>query len=936
MGRWAWAAVMGLMLAFAASAQGAPAPAWPHEHSDIRPDPRVRFGALANGMRYAIVKNATPPGEASLRLRIDAGSLEERDDQSGIAHFLEHMVLNGTRNVPEGEFVRRLERHGLKFGPDTNASTSYDQTVYMLDLPETDAETIDTALFLLREVAGEALLDSAAIDRERGIILSEERTRAGPQLRIFNDEIHYLLKGDALPERLPIGSTEIVRTAPRERFVEFYQGYYRPERATLIVTGDFDVDAMEARIRSRFGSWRAKGAPAADAAPARLGARGTETHVFVAPGGAARVTISWVRPPDLRADTKAHRNERLAGQLGLRIVGRRLERLANSAAPPFIGASASRDDLAERAEFVQMNAVAQPGAWREALAAIEQEQRRAVEHGFSQAELDREIGEYRTIFTSAAAGAATRTSRGLAGGLVGTIGEDNVFAAPADDLAWFEGAVRGLTAAKVTAETKRLFTGAGPFVYMTSPTPVERGDQALRATYEQSRTTAVAPPAAHTAKTWPYERFGPPGRVVERRALADLDATAVRFENGVRLTVKPTAFRDDEVLVAVRFGDGVLAVPRDRPNPVWGLGGFTAGGLGRLTYEELEEVLAETVYGIGAGLDDDAFDLRGRSRPADFARQMQVLAAFATDPAWRPTGWERSKASASTVHARFRSTPGGVFGRDAAALLHSGDRRWVFPSIEEMQAGDIADLRQLLAPPLASGPMEVIIVGDIGVEEAIRQTAATLGALPPRGTLRADAAARQVRFPAPGLVRLTHEGRADQGLAFIAWPTNDFYADQRKARTLNLLAQVLQLRLTDEIREKQATTYSPEAGHNASDTFAGYGYVSARIEAPPERLEPFLADAARIARGLAERPVGDDELQRARRPLVENIQRQRAGNGWWVAALAGVQDRPEVAESIRVAIDQYRAVTPADLQAAAREYLVEARAWKLLVTAKTP
>ncbi|MGH8571028.1 MAG: M16 family metallopeptidase, partial [Gammaproteobacteria bacterium] len=185
---------------------------WAHESSDLAVDPRIRYGVLPNGMRYALMKNGTPPGEASLRLHIGAGSLAEQDDQSGLAHFLEHMVLNGTRNVPEGDFVRRLERHGLRFGPDTNASTSFDRTLYMLELPETDAATVDTALFLLREVAGEATLDSAAIESERGIILSEERSRASPGQRIFEDEIAFMLKGDLLPRRIPIGTTEVIRT----------------------------------------------------------------------------------------------------------------------------------------------------------------------------------------------------------------------------------------------------------------------------------------------------------------------------------------------------------------------------------------------------------------------------------------------------------------------------------------------------------------------------------------------------------------------------------------------------------------------------------------------------------------------------------------------------------------------------------------------------
>jgi len=919
----------------ARAAQPTVAPAWPQAASDLRADPDIRFGTLPNGMRYAIKKNRTPPGAASLRLRIDAGSLDEQDDQRGLAHFIEHMVFNGTTNVPEGDFVKQLERLGLRFGPDTNASTGFDETVYMLDLPKTDPTTIDTGLFLLREAAGEAAFDPAAIERERGIILSEERTRAGPQMRTFEDEIGYLLKGDLLPNRVPIGLPEIIRAAPRDRFLNFYRGHYRPERTTLVAVGDFDVDAIEAKIRAKFGDWRAVGAAAPDAPLSTVAGRDTETHVFVEPGGAARVSLTWVRPPDLRPDTRAHRAERMITQLGLRIIGRRLERVANAPSPPFIGASTGRSQVADRAELLQIFAVSRPGEWKKALEAIEQESRRATEYGFTQAELDREISEQRAALTTFAAGAATRTSPALASQIVGAVNDDNVVTTPADNLARFEENVRGLTAARVSEATGALFAGKGPLVYMTSPTPIEGADRTLLAAFKASRAAPVAARAAHAAGTWPYQSFGAPGAVADRRELADLGVTLVRFANGVRLTVKPTDFRKDEILVALRFGGGLFEVPRDRPAPLWGLGSFEAGGLGKLDSDDLEEVLADTVYGARLGVDDDAFSLSGRTRPSDFARQMQILAAFATDPGWRPTGWDRSKATASTIHAQFRSTPGGVASRESGALLHSGDTRWAFPTQEAMEASSIADLKRLIAPALASEPMEVIITGDVSVDEAIRQTGATFAALPARGPIRADEAGKKTRFPAPGLVRLTHEGRADQGLAMIAWPTVDFYSDQKRARTLNLLGQILQLRLIEEIREKQATTYSPGAGHTASDSFAGYGYMTARIEAPPERLEPFLADAARIARELGTAPVSDDELQRARQPLIDGLERQRASsNGWWLSALANVQQRPEVAESIRVSIAQYKAISAAELQAAARRYLVDGKSWKLLVSPK--
>jgi zinc protease len=915
-----------------------PAPAaaaepWPQQRSDLPADPDVRYGTLPNGMRYALRHNATPPGQASLRLRIDAGSLHEQDDQRGLAHFIEHMAFNGTTHVPEGDFVRRLERHGLRFGPDTNASTDFRQTVYKLDLPRSDAETIDTALYLLREVAGEIAFAPTAIDAERGVIQSEERTRATPQYRIIIDQFGYMLRGQRLPTRWPIGAPEVIANAQRERFAAFYDAYYRPERATLIAVGDFNLDEMEAKVRAQFGSWRGRGAAGRDPDLGAVAPRGTESHLFVEPGGPAQVSLSWVRPADLRPDVQARRAELLIDALALQVLNRRLERIVATRSPaPFVVGLAARGEIAETAELVQIVAITQPGQWRPGLDVIETEQRRLALHGVTAAELNREITEMRTGLTAAVAGAATRQSVVLSEGLTAAVDRDDVFVSPAETLRLFEATVAGLAPARVNQSARALFAGE-PIVYMTSPSAVEGGDATLLAAYRESRAAPVAAAQSQQAAAWPYTRFGAPGIVAERHALApEIGATAIRFANGVRLTVKHTDFADDQILVAVRAGNGRLDLAADRTSPEWALPlALTAGGLRQMSAEDMREALSARTYGANFAVGDDAFLLSGTTRPGDLAVQMQVLAAYVTDPGWRPTGWDRLRALSGTIHDQLASTPAGVFSRDAGLMLHDGDRRWASPTREQMAASSVADARAALDRPLATAPIEIVMVGDVDVEEAIRQTAATFGSLPPRAA--APERTDRIRFPAGTAepIRLTHRGRADQGLAYIAWPTAGFFDDVRQARTLNLLSSVFQLRLLQKIREEQGTTYSPQASHNASEAFPGYGLFAGTIEARPEALAGFLRDAESIAADLRDRPIGTDELQRAQRPLIEGIQRQRNGNGWWLGNLPRIQTDPRVAPMIRSQIADYQAMSPADLQRAARAFLLPNRAWKLIV-----
>jgi len=227
----------GLALTFARTdfARAADAPAWPQAKSDIPVDPAIRFGALPNGMRYAIWKNITPKGEVSMRLRIGAGSLEESDAQQGLAHFLEHMAFRGSAHVPEGDVFQILQRLGLRVGADANASTGPTETIYQWDLPKADKPTLDTAFMLARDIVSELNLKPDAFEAERGPVLSEERLRASPGYRAFEAQNKFLLKGQLAPERMPIGKVEVIRNAPVSQVADFYRDYYRPERTALVV-----------------------------------------------------------------------------------------------------------------------------------------------------------------------------------------------------------------------------------------------------------------------------------------------------------------------------------------------------------------------------------------------------------------------------------------------------------------------------------------------------------------------------------------------------------------------------------------------------------------------------------------------------------------------------------------------------------------------------
>jgi zinc protease len=250
-----------------------------------------------------------------------------------------------------------------------------------------------------------------------------------------------------------------------------------------------------------------------------------------------------------------------------------------------------------------------------------------------------------------------------------------------------------------------------------------------------------------------------------------------------------------------------------------------------------------------------------------------------------------------------------------------------------MRASTIDEARALVAPALASGRIEIIMAGDSTVDQAIAETAKTFGALPNRIDDATDAGAMSFPPPPPGgLLTLTHKGRDDQAVGMIAWPTTGYSpATRRIARTLSLLGAVFQLRLTDQVREKEGVSYSPSAGSAASSTWTRYGYLAAQVEAPPAALPNFFIEAQKIAEDLATKPIDEDELARARRPMLASIQRARDGNGYWLGALEDLGVDPFTLESIRTQRSDLEAITPAMLQAAAKQYLIGARAYRIQV-----
>lgn len=925
----AWQAPPSAPASAAVNPQTDAAKAWNFAASDVPVDPNIVFGVLPNGMKYALLKNSTPKDSVVLRMRFDVGSFAEADDQRGLAHFLEHMVFNGSTNVPEGEMVKLLERKGLAFGADTNAVTGFDDTVYKLDLPNASDDLIDTGLMLMRETASEVTIDPAAVDRERGIILSERRARDTYQLRSLIDQLGFQMDGMRVASRIPVGTEEVIKTAPAARIRDIYDRYYRPERATLVMVGDFDPAAVEAKIKARFADWKGRGPAGPDPDIGTIDyQRPSAADDFVDPAIQDAVTVTAFKPWVQEPDTKAKRAKNLAEEVGEAIVSRRLAKIALREDSPILAGYFSEAAGWKVFDQVIVGAVAKEGAWKEAIALVEQELRRAQEHGFTQAEVDEQIANRRTALKNAVAGVTTRRSETMADVLISAAEGDFVVVRPETTQALFDATAPSLNAETVSAAFRKRVAGlSAPLAHVTSKKPVEGGTAAILAELRAAQQVAVAAPAEAASSAFAYDDFGAPGKVVADDRIDDLGIRRIRFANNVMLNIKKTDFQKDKVYLSMRVDGGELLATRDDPTKVALAGSISLGGLEAHSLDELRTILAGKTVSPSFGSDTDAFGGSALTSPDDFALQAKLMAAYLTHPGYRADGLALIRRYLPQQYAANDATPSAVIGRDAGGILANDDPREMTPPLAKVMALDWAGLKAAVGDSFAHGAIEIGVVGDIDEQAAIDAIAATFGALPERrAAFDPRAAARVRQYPADLRERtLIHKGPAEQAELRVYWPARDD-SDLAEAMQLNLLSRVMQLMLTEELREKLGESYSPGAAASLSSDYPGYGFLFAASNIDYKDLATTRAAIFAIAKELRDKPIDADLLGRARQPLIEAMTKARRENAYWLPYVTEAATHAARLDRSRNGIAEVQAATPAQLQALARRYLVDGKA----------
>ncbi len=907
---------------------------WLYENSDVPIDPAWRFGTLSNGLRYAVRRNGVPPGQVSIRLRIDAGSLMEHMDEQGYAHFMEHLTFRGSKHVPDGESKRIWQRLGVTFGSDSNAQTTPTGTTYALDLPQATPAGLGESMKILAGMMAEPNIVDSAVNAERAVVLAEKRESDGPQMRISDASRQHFFAGQPMADHAPIGTVATLNASTAAKMEAFHQRWYRPENAVISIAGDIDPAVAEQLIKDNFASWivPGKGAPLPEFG--EPDPKAPATKVIVEAGLPTGLTMAWLRPWKFRQDTILYNQDKLTDMLALQIINRRLEQAAR-AGGSFLQASADQQDVSRSVDGTFITIVPAGENWEKALTDVRAIIEDAKATAPTQQEIDREYAQFDTALAIQVENADTEAGAKQASDLVSAVDIRETTVSPQAALDIFRTGKPMMTPEKMLESTQRLFS-AGVFraLLMTGKVQPDAEKRLASAVAAPVKAATNARLAIGTVTMDDLPKLGAPGTVVSRTPVGMPGMETISFSNGVKLTLFANDAETEKVRINVRFGHGQQAFSPTKPVPSWAADyALVAGGIGKLGQRELDDLTNGRRMGMDFSIDDDAFELQAVTRPADYKDQLRLFATKLAAPGWDPSPIARVKTGASVAYDAMTRSPDSVLGRDLNWLVHDKDVRFRTPSRAEIDALTPQSFRATWEPILASGPIEVQIFGQVKPEDAIAAVAATFGALPPRPDQPVPAANKMMRFPAhvEAPVVLRHKGDKDQAAAVMAWPTAGGFDTLKEARQLEILTQIFNDRLFDKLRSTEGAAYSPSVQNNWPFSFDSGGYILVSSQVKVEKVHYFYSVVKDTAADLVKNPVSDDELQRAVAPMRQMLMRAGTGNAFWMNQMEGATHDPRYVKAMQTMAQDMLNVTPADLQALAAKYLLPAKSWSAVV-----
>ncbi|MBF0302185.1 MAG: insulinase family protein [Desulfamplus sp.] len=853
-----------------------------------------------------------------MHLNIQSGSMHERDDQQGVAHYVEHMLFNGSTHFKPGELIEYFQSIGMMFGADANAQTGFFETVYDILLPAGDKANLQKGLLIFQDYAEGALLLDSEIERERGVILAEMRERDSVGFRTFKESLEFELPGSLISKRLPIGIKKVIESADRNLLKDYYDTWYRPDNMAIIMVGDFDVDTAKNLIQERFSAIKPRASAAEQPFNTWEAHASEEVFYHYEPeAGKTDISIGTVTWMPFEAESITTFKERVLRRIADTIVQNRLSKDVRKKDSHFSNAGIYSGIFLQNISFTAISAQCSPEKWHQSLSVIEQTLRRALEHGFTEPELDRVKADFILGLETAVKEATTRESTSLAREIIASINKNKIFLSPQQEKDILEPFVENLTIDDVNRAFTETWSAQHRLIEVTGNVTLKLDNTTPEAfilsAYHESQNIEVAQIENNDDVLFPYlPEPNDNAQIVSDKESKPLGIRMIDFKNGVRLNIKKTDYKKGEFIYRLDFGSGKKAEPWKKP----GLALLTQGvinesGVGQLTRDELETSLAGKNISFSFSADSDSFIYSGSSAPNETTLLFQLLYTLMSDPGFDQEALNLFKNRYKQMFQELLSTPDGMMQFKGESFLAGGDTRFSMPTLEQMEPLNMKDVKKWVTPFFKDSNMEISVVGDLDVEEVIASVSKYFGALPLKKSSEPGAQDKRnhLVFPEGGKIELPVDSKIDKALVVMAFPTDDFWKI-RQTRRLNILSKILSERLRKTVREELGATYSPYAYNDSSQTYDGYGVMRAVITVAPNKVDEIITHMEIIADSMTNQKISEKELNLVLEPIWTYIKDTRRTNSYWRdSVMAGSSYHPEKIEWAATMDEDYRSVS---------------------------
>ena len=909
----------------AVSLAAAPAQVPPSLSDRIPAEREITIGQLPNGVRYYVRANKKPEKRAELRLAVNAGSVLEDDDQQGLAHFVEHMAFNGTEHFPKNEIVKFIESLGMRFGADLNAYTSFDETVYMLQVPTDKPEVMDKALLVLEDWAHNVSFDPQEIDKERGVVMEEWRLRRGAGARTTDKLFPILLKGSRYADRIPIGKPEIIRNFKPETLKKFYKDWYRPDLMAVVAVGDFDKAAVENLIKAHFGSIPAATSPRPRPAydvPDHDGsvyAITTDSELTT-----TSVSIENILPARKQGTFGAYRQD-IVDSLFSNMLSGRFSEIAQKPDAAFLSAGAGRSDFVARTkDEAQLSARVKEDGIEKGLDALLTEVERVARFGFTATEFDRQRQNLLRSYERMVIEDQNRQSNSRADEYVRNFLTDEPLPGAELEQALHQRFLPEISLEEINAVGREWFTDQNRFVVVTAPEKaglVMPDETKLAAVIKAAPGKDLKAYIDNVTSAALLDPLPSGGTVVKTTTKEAVGITEWELSNGVKVVLKLTTFREDEIVFhATSPGGTSLATDQDYIPASTAAQVLSAGGVGHFSAIDLRKLMTGKVANVSAFIGETEEGLTGSASRRDLETMFQLIYLRFTEPRPDAEAFEVQATRTKTALANQSAVPEFAFAEALTTILGQNHprRRMTTPATVDQWNLDksLAFYKDRFAD---ASDFTFVFVGSFDVATLKPLVERYLGGLPslPRKETWKDVGAR----PPVGVIEKTVEKGIEPKSQTAIVFTGPFEYDPPHRTTLRAMAHIFQTRLLKSLREELGGTYSVSVGANAQKIPRAEYQASVQFGSDPQRVDGLVKRVFEEIEKLKADGPTEKELNDEKEALLREFETNSKQNGYLLSQISAKYQVGEDVGGIWDTPEMYKTLDAASIQEAAKTYL---------------